>query len=117
METNWKVGDRAYVWYPRKQANARDLKGSIVLVELLEPPGTASIAYYRKRWKAQILLSGYTTTWAKRGRTIYVTPDELCTDLLSLTEVLKKRYSTYLLDQINMLVRYRNEIDDPSRIG
>ena len=108
MKTDWKVGDRAYVWYPRKKANARDLKGSIVLVELIEFPARLGGSYYRNRWAAKILLSGYTTTWAKRGRVIYVTPDELYTDMLSLTGVLKERYSAYLLDQIDVLVSHRN---------
>lgn len=109
MKTDWKVGDKAYVWYPRKQANARDLKGSIVLVELLEQPGNARAAYYRKRWKAQILLSGFTTSWAKRGMSIYVTPDELYDDLGALQVKLEGAYHTYLMDQIHRINNHWNE--------
>lgn len=114
MKTDWKVGDQAYVWYPRKQANAKDLKGSIVLVELLEQPGNASVAYYRKRWKAQILLSGFTTSWAKRGRCIYVMPDELYVDSMTLHKQLCTRYSQYVLDQICHINNHWNEQYDPS---
>lgn len=113
METNWKVGDRAYVWYPRKQANARELKGSIVLVELIEFPARLGGNYYRNRWAAKILLSGFTTTWAKRGRIIYIKPDALYTDPMDLHKHLCTVYSQYLLDQVSYINNHWNEQYDP----
>ena len=114
MKTDWKVGDQAYVWYPRKQANARDLKGSIVLVRLLEFPAQLRGSYYRNRWAAKILLSGFTTTWAKKGRTIYVTPDELYTEPMDIHKHLCAIYSQYLLDQVSHINNHWNEQYDPS---
>lgn len=114
MKTDWKVGDQAYVWYPRKQANARELKGSIVLVELIEFPARLGGSYYRNRWAAKILLSGFTTTWAKRDRVIYVSPDELYDDLGALQVKLEDAYHTYLMDQIHRINDHWNDQYDPS---
>ena len=107
MTTDWKVGDRAYVWYARDNHNARDLKGSIVLVELQD---------YRpnKTWQVKILLSGYTTKWAHKDAVIYVTPDELYPNLIALTNTLESRYRDYLLSQTTHMVDHRGELDDPS---
>lgn len=109
MKTDWEVGDQAYVWYPRKRANARDLKGSIVLVELIAPPGHERAAYYRTRWTALIKLSGFTTTWAKKGCIIYVLPDELHTDPMDIHKHLCTVYSQYLLDQVSHINNHWNE--------
>ena len=117
MKTDWKVGDQAYVWYPRKKANARDLKGSIVLVELIEFPARLGGSYYRNRWAAKILLSGFTTVWAKRGRIIYVTPDELYPNIIALTNVLESRYRDYLLSQTAHMADHMGDIYDSSRVG
>lgn len=103
----WHVGDQAYAWYPRKQCNARDLKGSIIIVQLLEEVRTC-------KWKARILLSGYTTRWAHKGAIIYVTADELYPSETVLINELENRYRRYLEDQIDLLAKRRSEIDDPS---
>jgi hypothetical protein len=107
MKTDWKVGDRAYVWYPRKKCNAQELKGSIVLVELMEQVA--------RTWRVHILRSGFTTMWAKRGRVIYVTPDELYADSMELHKRLCTRYSQYLLDQVCYINNHWNDQYDPSR--
>ena len=111
---DWEVGDRAYVWYARDNHNARDLKGSIVLVELIKFPAPIGGSYYRNRWAAEILLSGYTTSLAKRGRIIYVTPDELYPNIIALTNVLESRYRDYLLSQTSRLSDLIGALDDPS---
>lgn len=101
MKTDWRVGDTAYVWYPCTQANVRKLKGSIVLVELLEQrPNT---------WRVVIRLSGFSTTWAKQGMVIYVTPDELYSDLGALQVNLEDAYRTYLMDQIRYINNHGKE--------
>ena len=103
----WGVGDQAYVWYPRKKANARELKGSIIKISLIEQVSP-------NKWKACILLSGYTTMWAKADRIIYVTTAELFAELDLLLATLETRYHNYLMDQVNTLCNKRGASNDPS---
>lgn len=105
-QIDWKVGDRAYIWYARDNHNARNLKGSIVVVELLE------ILF--NKYKVKILLSGYNTKWARKGAVLYVTHDELYPNIIALTNKLESHYRDYLLSQTSRLVAHRDEIHDPS---
>ena len=107
--SSFHVNDVAYMWYPQTNHNSTGLLGSILKVKITECIDDS--------YQVVILLSGRPTVATAKGEVFGAEEDELFETTEQLLISLQDQYQTYLNEQVDNLIKYKDREYDPDRVS